>query len=94
MQRLESEQVNYPDLFDRRNEELRAVSMAFDNAEIALDDPAADNRRKASAVRACIQRINLTFKPTGKKYPKSELETVEIIPVDQHGPKHPNSASS
>jgi hypothetical protein len=93
MQRLESELVNYSDLFDRKTEELRAVSVAFDHAEAALDDPAADNRRKANAVRACIQRINLTFKPTGKKYPKSELESVEIIPVDQHGPEHPNGAS-
>ena len=93
MQRLEGELVNYSDHFDQRNEELRAVSVAFDNAEAALDDPAADSRRKANAVRACIQRINPTFKPTGKKYPKSELAKVEIIPVDQHGPEHPNGAS-
>ena len=33
-------------------------------------------------------------RPTGKKYPKSELESVEIIPVDQHSPEHPTGASS
>ncbi len=47
----------------------------------ALDDPDADNRRKARAVRSCIQRVNLTFQPTGKKYPTSELVEIEIIPA-------------
>jgi DNA invertase Pin-like site-specific DNA recombinase len=94
MERLEGDLVNYSEVFDRRNAELRAVSTAFDTAEAALNDPAASNRRKANAVRACIQQIDLTFQPTGKKYPKSELVKVEIIPVEQPGPEYPNGASS
>ncbi len=79
--------------FLKARDEMYAHSTAMFAAQKALNDPEANNRRKAQAVRACIQQINLTFRPTGKKYPKSELVKVEVIPATRHSPEHPNRAS-
>lgn len=40
-------------------------------------------RRKAEALRAVISRIVLTFEPTGRRRPSSELKQVQIVPVSQ-----------
>lgn len=40
-------------------------------------------RRKAEAIRSVISRIDLTFKPTGRRRPSSELTQVHVVPVSQ-----------
>jgi DNA invertase Pin-like site-specific DNA recombinase/uncharacterized coiled-coil protein SlyX len=92
--KVQAQLKNWGEELDTVREETAAHVMALDAAEDTLDDPKSDNRRKAEAVRSCIERINLTFKPTGKKYPKSELVAVEIIPNTSNGPEYPNGASS
>jgi DNA invertase Pin-like site-specific DNA recombinase/uncharacterized coiled-coil protein SlyX len=94
IERVQGRLKNWADEFDKIRDETTTHIMALDAAEAALEDPAADNRRKAQAVRACIQQVNLTFRPTGKKYPKSELVAVEIIPASPPEPEHPNGGSS
>ena len=37
-------------------------------------------RRRTEAIGRVIKEIRLTFRPTGKKYPTSELVTVEMVP--------------
>lgn len=48
----------------------------------SLSGDETTSRRKAEAVRQVIQRINVTFRLTGKARPKSEPVSIEIIPVD------------
>lgn len=93
IERVQEKMKNWGDELDTVREETAAHVMAVEAAEQTLDDPKSDNRRKAQAVRGCIERINLTFQPTGKKYPKSELVGVEIIPNTSNGPEHPNGGS-
>jgi septation ring formation regulator EzrA len=93
MERIETQMVNLADEFDTSLARLRSSCDAFDKADAALADEKASARRKAEAVRTCISRINLTFRPTGKKYPKSELVDVEIIPNTDHDPEYPDRAS-
>jgi DNA invertase Pin-like site-specific DNA recombinase len=93
MKHLEANMVNLAEDFDKRLAQLRVACDAFDAADEALSDESASTRRKAEAVRRCISRINLTFEPTGKKYPTSRLVAVEIIPNTDHDPEHPDRAS-
>lgn len=93
IERTKSRLKNWSEELERIREETCSHVTALSAAEDLLADPASDNRRKAQAVRSCIDRINLTFRPTGKKYPKSELVNVEIVPHIPPNGKHPNSAS-
>ena len=93
MTKIENSLTNWSERYQAARDEMFAHVLAFDAAQAALDDPAASNRRKSLAVRACIQRVNLTFRPTGKKYPTSELVEIEIIPISGVGPEGPNGAS-
>ncbi len=86
MEELEGRLENLTDRFDQTLEALRTSCDGFYAAENALCDPRADNRRKARAVRSCIEKINLTFRPTGKKYPTSELVEIVFIPVQAEYP--------
>jgi hypothetical protein len=93
---LEARLVNQSERFNQRFAELQAMSFAFDDAAAALNDPATEARRKAEAVGQVIKQINLTFRPTGKKYPTSEVVDIEIVPVtpdDGGEPEYPNRAS-
>jgi len=90
MEELEGRLENLTNQFDQTLEVLRTSSDGFYAAENALCDPMADNRRKARAVRSCIEKINLTFRPTGKKYPTSELVEIEFIPAQA---EYPNGVS-
>lgn len=90
MMAVEQGLTNWSARYQEIREEMFSHVYALKAATEALDDPDADNRRKARAVRKCIQKVNLTFQPTGKKYPTSELVEIEIIPAD---PEYPNGAS-
>ncbi|MBN70330.1 MAG: hypothetical protein CME32_13740 [Gimesia sp.] len=90
MEELKGRLENLTDQFDQTLEVLRTSCDGFYAAENALCDPMADNRRKARAVRSCIEKINLRFKPTGKKYPTSELVEIEFIPIQA---EYPNGVS-
>lgn len=87
MESLESRLGNLTEQFDGTLDILRTSCGAFYDAEKALDDPAGNNRRKALAVRSVIERINLKFQPTGKKYPTCELVEIEFIPAQKEHPK-------
>ena len=90
MMSVEANLTNWSGRYQEIREEMFAHVYALRAATEALDDPDADNRRKARDIRSCIQKVNLTFKPTGKKYPTSELVEIEIIPAE---PEYPNGAS-
>ncbi len=87
MESLETRLENLTERFDETLDILHKSCGAFFDAEKALDDPAGNNRRKARAVRSAIERINLTFRPTGKKYPTCELVEIEFIPAKSEHPK-------
>jgi hypothetical protein len=44
-------------------------------------------RAKAEAIRRLVERIDLIFAPTGKKYPQSDPEAVVIVPKAGAGPE-------
>jgi hypothetical protein len=92
---LEGRLVNQSERFTQRFDELQALSFAFDDAAAALNDPATEARRKAEAVRSVIKQINVSFRPTGKKYPTTEAVDIEIVPVtpDDGSPEYPDRAS-
>lgn len=92
---LEARLVNQSERFNQRFADLQAMSFGFDDAAAALNDPATEARRKAEAVRQVIKQINVTFRPTGKKYPTSEVVDIEIVPVtpDDGPPEYPDRAS-
>lgn len=90
---IKSRLYNWAIELDRVRDETTAHVMALDRAEETLKDPASTNRRKAQAIRSCIEQIKVTFRPTGKKYPKSELVSLEIIPLLAAGKEYPNGAS-
>jgi hypothetical protein len=93
LQTLEAKLTNLSEEFDRVRDEMIAQCNALAEAKRAMDDPTANDRRKAQAVRSCIDQINVTFRPTGKKYPKSEIVKIEIIPRTQQTPEYPAGAS-
>jgi DNA invertase Pin-like site-specific DNA recombinase/uncharacterized coiled-coil protein SlyX len=93
IERVDGKLKNWADELGKVREETYSHVTALDATEEILNDRKSENRRKAQAVRSCIDRINLTFRPTGKKYPKSELVGMEIIPNTSHGPEYSNGAS-
>ncbi|MDP6467600.1 MAG: hypothetical protein QF918_07670, partial [Pirellulaceae bacterium] len=71
---------NWSDIFQAKKEQMFESARSCSKADDVLHDPDANLRRKAEAVKGCIEKINLTFRPTGKKYPTCELVNVDIIP--------------
>lgn len=92
IEQLKGTLKNWSAELQRVREETYSHVMSLVAAEDLLDDPKSDNRRKAQAVLQCIEKINLTFRSTGKKYPKSELVNVEIFPNSGHIGERPNGA--
>jgi DNA invertase Pin-like site-specific DNA recombinase len=80
---------NWSDIFQAKKDQMFESARSCSKADDVLNDPAANLRRKAAAVKECIEEINLTFRPTGKKYSSSELVEVEIIPRCGDGSGHP-----
>lgn len=81
---------NWSDLFQAKKEQMFESARSCSKADDVLNDPDAKFRRKAAAVKECIERINLTFRPTGKKYPTCELVEAKIIPRCRDGDEHPD----
>ncbi len=85
---LEKRLTNWADEFEGQREEMLERLTAYEDAEHSLfDDKDAANRRKAEVVKRVVSRIDCQFRPTGRKYPKSELESITIIPLmEEEGP--------
>ena len=71
---------NAADAFQQANDQYDRLNREWQEAQSAVETEASA-RRKAEAVRKVISRINLQFRPTGKKRPVSELLAIEWIPV-------------
>jgi hypothetical protein len=72
MDQAEQSLENWSDIFQAKKEQMFESARSCSKADDVLNDPDANLRRKAEAVKGCIEKINLTFRPTGKKYPASE----------------------
>lgn len=67
----------------RRLEQVRAlIQQASSNGE-----GERQVRARAEAIRRLIERIDVYFTPTGKKYPQSVPEAVVIVPKEGAGPE-------
>jgi hypothetical protein len=71
---------NAADVFKEASTECDRLGKDWQEAQELVENEASA-RRKAEAVRKVIARINLTFRPTGRRRPVSELMSIEWIPV-------------
>lgn len=69
--------------------ELARVSEELDTAESSLEGD--DDRRTAEAVRQVVERVDLTFAPTGRKCPTSKLVEVVVVPKGADPRRYPHS---
>jgi DNA invertase Pin-like site-specific DNA recombinase len=83
---LEAHRDNLAAAVRRRYEELLHLQRAVAAAQEALRDKPASQRRRAEAVRALLEKIEVTFVPTGYRgppapgKPKSRLVEVRFLP--------------
>jgi hypothetical protein len=71
--------TNQAERYRRFSSEVEELAANWANARKAMDTETA-NRRKADALRRLIGQIRLTFKPTGRRRPASELTQWEFVP--------------
>jgi copper chaperone CopZ len=92
----EAKLTNVADQLEDTRRELAKLATEWGEAAEAMHAESSA-RRKAEAVRKVIHKIVVTFKPTGKKHPTSEVVDVEIVPQGGTGDvtgKCPNGVSS
>lgn len=76
----EAKLENAADAFNKASEEYERISREWQEAQRSVETESSA-RRKAEAVRKVVSRINLLFRPTGKRRPVSELLAIEWVPV-------------
>lgn len=84
----ESKLVNVADDFEAAQRDCQRLGAEWEAAKTALETEVGA-RAKSEAIRKVIDRIVLTFKPTGVTRPTSELVAVEFVPVN---PQHPSGS--
>lgn len=80
MQQVEDQLANLSDELDSIRNQLKKDLKAFREASKALSGD-SENLRVAEAIRQVIQEVRLYFEPTGKKWPKTRLISLEIVPL-------------
>ena len=79
---IKESQIKMKDAEAQWREALKICMELCDQWEAARHalETDASARRRADGVRSVVKEIRLTFKPTGKKYPTSELMKIEMVP--------------
>jgi hypothetical protein len=75
---VEAKLTNRADELENTRRELLKLATDWQEAAEAVNTDSSA-RRKAEAVRKVVAKIVLTFKPTGKRHPTSDLAFVEFI---------------
>lgn len=79
MARLDGRLTNAADEWSQSLAEWRKMTEAWEQATEAIElDSSA--RRKSETVRQVIEKIIVTFEPTGKKSPLGRVKSIEVVP--------------
>jgi hypothetical protein len=68
---------NAADAYVDAEREFERLSRDWDAAQVTLSGE-SQNRRKAEAIRRVVERITVTFRPTGRKNPAGEVANIDI----------------
>jgi hypothetical protein len=78
---VEEKLVNASDLFKAARAEWERLQSNWDSAIEAMDSDETA-RLRAEAVRAVIEKIIVRFRPTGRRRPAYEVDSIQMIPKD------------
>jgi hypothetical protein len=76
---LEAKAEDQAEQWDRALATVNEMSAAWQAADKALDEESVV-RRKAEAVGRVVDKIVVTFEPTGRRYPVGIVKRIEIVP--------------
>jgi DNA invertase Pin-like site-specific DNA recombinase len=77
--KIDDGMVNAADRFKEAKEEWDQLQIKWEAAAKALDSDGAA-RRKSEAIKSVIEKIVVYFRPTGKRKPAFEVDTIQVIP--------------
>lgn len=89
---IDANLVNAADQYQSEKDELKRLAIAYEAARQSLLSESAA-RRKAEDLKKVVGKIVVTFEPTGRKRPVSEVTKIEIVPANRQCPASSKSAS-
>ena len=76
---IEDRLHNSAEDWERAVADVRRLHESWEQAAKALDDEKSA-RRKSELLRRVVDRIIVTFEPTGKRYPLGRVKQIEVVP--------------